>query len=337
MPNDDAEWSFFLESAFVAVLETADEGVFVFDRGGRCRMIGRRAGELFGIEPSIHVGKPRHDVMKALSTACEDPDVFWETIGANDMDVPEVLAVDVDLRRPRPRSLTWTSLPIVRDGAAVGRLALVRDLTRERSAERSLRQLSARLQELTPIDTLTGLLNLRRFREELEREHGRSSRAWDSYAVLRLDIDGMGAINDDYGTPVGDEVLELVAEKLKSCLREYDVLARYEGDEFCVLLPGADAVAAKIVGERMSQAVYKHAFEAIAGRRVALSVGACVWVPPSAETAEDILRRAGEAAVRAREVGLGDVIVETSAPAKSNPPRSAVERPKPGNSAPPEA
>ena len=69
----------------------------------------------------------------------------------------------------------------------------MRDVTRERAAERSQRQLQNRLDQLVPVDSLTGLPNARRFREELEREHGRSSRAWDSYGILRVDVDGMQA------------------------------------------------------------------------------------------------------------------------------------------------
>lgn len=319
MSPEDAEWSSFLETAFVSVLETADEGIFIFDRDGRCRMIGRRAGELFGIEPAAHVGKPRTEVLQVLAQACEEPDVFLETVGSNDLHEPPKIAAEIDVRRPRPRTLSWTTIPIVREGTALGRLGLVRDITRERSAERSLKQLHARIQELTPVDALTGLLNLRRFREELEREHGRSSRAWDSYAVLRLDVDGMGEINEEYGTPVGDQLLEQIADKLKACRREYDVIARYDADEFCVLLPGADAIAAQAVADRMNNAVFEQAFEGVGTRRVTLSTGACIWVPPSGEGGEDILKRAGIATMRARAHGTGKIEVDANVRTGSNP------------------
>jgi diguanylate cyclase (GGDEF)-like protein len=313
MPAGDPEWSAFLESSFLSVLETADEGLVVFDRDAKCRMIGRRAGEIFGVEPANYVGKARSEVLAAFARACEEPDSFLQTVGAVDpnwlVEPPRVTS-DIDLRHPRSRTIVWTSIPIVRDKMPRGRLVLARDITRERSAERAQKQLQARLNELTPIDSLTGLPNVRRFREELEREHHRSTRAWDSYAVLRVDVDGMHDLNDELGVPVGDRVLEKVAECLKTCRREYDVVSRFEDDEFAVLLPGADAIAARTVAERMAKAVAAHDFELAAGRKVSASVGGCVWVPPSGETGEDILRRAGVAVIQARAAGAAQVHVD---------------------------
>jgi diguanylate cyclase (GGDEF)-like protein/PAS domain S-box-containing protein len=302
MHAEDPDWGAFLQAAFLAVLEAADEGLIVFDGDGRCRMIGRRAGELFGVEPAAHVGKTRAEVLAAFAKACEEPEAFLQAVGADaPLGVPKVVA-DVDVRRPRPRTVLCKGVPISRDGKPPGRVVFVRDVTRERAAERATRQLQARIAELTPFDTITGLLNQRRFREELEREHGRSTRAWDSYAVMRLDIDGMGVINDEFGVPIGDQVLEQVATRLKKCLREYDVLARFEDDEFAVLLPGADAIAARTVGERITNAMGKEAVLA-AERKVSLSIGAALWVPPSAESSGEIVKRAGLALREARKQG----------------------------------
>jgi diguanylate cyclase (GGDEF)-like protein/PAS domain S-box-containing protein len=309
MHAEDPDWGAFLQAAFLAVLEAADEGLIVFDGEGRCRMIGRRAGELFGVEPAAHVGKPRAEVLAAFAKACEEPEAFLQAVGADaPLGVPKAVA-DVDVRRPRPRTVLCKGVPISRDGKPPGRVVFVRDVTRERAAERATRQLQARIAELTPFDTITGLLNQRRFREELDREHGRSTRAWDSYAVMRLDIDGMGAINDEFGVPIGDQVLEQVATRLKKCLREYDILSRFEDDEFAVLLPGADAIAARTVGERITNAMAKEAVLA-AERKVSLSIGAALWVPPSAESSGEIVKRAGLALREARKGGGGRTHVD---------------------------
>jgi diguanylate cyclase (GGDEF)-like protein len=309
MSPDDLEWSQFLQAALLAVLESADEGIIVFDCDGRCRMIARRAGEMFGVEPVAYVGKLRAEVLAAFARACEEPDGFLSAAAADGpLGAPRVV-IDVDVRRPRPRTVLCKGVPISRDGRPPGRILFVRDVTRERAAERANKQLQARIAELTPFDSLTGLLNDRRFREELEREHGRSTRAWDSYAVLRLDVDGMGALNEEFGFPVGDSLLEKVAARLKSCLRDYDVLARLQDDEFGLLLPGADAIAARAVGEKIARAMEEGAFLG-SDRRVTLSIGGSLWVPPSSETPADVFRHAGIAGHHARQRGGGAVHVE---------------------------
>jgi diguanylate cyclase (GGDEF)-like protein len=310
MPKEDPEWGGFLQATFLAVLESADEGLVVFDGEGRCRMIGRRAGEIFGVEPAAFVGRMRDEVLAAFAQACEEPDALLEAVTADTPLGGPPAIVEVDVRRPRPRTVLCKAVRVYREARPPGWLMLVTDVTRERAAERQGKQLQARIVELTAYDALTGLLNARRFREELEREHGRSTRAWDSYAILRLDVDGMENINDEFGRPVGDQVLERMAARLKSVLREYDVLARLEGDEFGILLPGADEVAARAVAKRMTKALDVAELSLGPERPVTVSMGCALWVPPSGETASHILQRAGIAVVEARAWGPGQLHVD---------------------------
>jgi diguanylate cyclase (GGDEF)-like protein/PAS domain S-box-containing protein len=306
---NDKDWNGLLEATLLALLENADEGALVFDRDGRCRMIGRRAGELFGIDPAAYVGKSRDDVLAALSEASLESDAFLETVGPLDLQEPPRVVAELEVARPRARRVVWTTFPIVRDGGIFGRLVVLRDVTRERNAERAQKRLQAHLDELSQEDSLTGLLNLRRFLEELEREHGRSARAWDSYAILRIDVDGMTELNSEFGTPLGDAVLSKVAGCLRQSRREYDIVARYEGDEFVALLPGADAVAAQTVAARLTQAVRADP-SMLPSRAVTVSVGGGVWVPPSGERGDDILRRSGAALMKARAVGAGQIHID---------------------------
>ena len=317
MAAEDTAWGGFLQATLLAMLEAANEGLVVFDVDGRCRMIGRRAGEIFGIEPAANVGKMRQEVLGAFARACEDPQRFLGMAGGDDTAVVSPV-LEVEVRRPRPRTVVCKTSPMVRDGRRLGRILIFDDVTRERTAERTARQLQSRIVELTAFDALTGLLNHRRFREDLDREHGRSTRAWDSYAILRMDVDRMGIINDEFGRPVGDQVLERVATRLKACLRDYDVLARLEADEFGVLLPGADEVAARAVAARVFRNLQVEELKLDELRRVTLSIGCAVWVPPSGESTEDILRRARHALDEAREEGGSQIHVDP--PPTDEPP-----------------
>jgi diguanylate cyclase (GGDEF)-like protein len=309
MATDDAEWGSFLQAAFLAVLDASEEGLVAFDGEGVCRMIGRRAGELFGIEPAALVGMRRSDVLNVFSESCALPDVFLSAASADaPLGAPRASA-DVEVVRPRPRVVLCKGAPISRHGKAPGRMLFLRDVTRERNAERQARLLTERLGDVSPFDGLTGVFSSRRFHEDLDREHGRSARAWDSYAVLVLDMDELDSIVDEVGGVVADQVLQGAATRLKGCLREYDLLARLEGGTFTALLPGADSVAARTVADRMSKAISGEVFES-ATRHFTASIGGAVWVPPSGEMGKDIVARAREAVAQARSHGVGGVHIE---------------------------
>ena len=347
MARDDSDLN-FLHGTLLTMLDASDEGYIVIDANGQCRMIGRRAGEIFGIEPAACAGKSGSEVLQLFADACDEPDAFLRA-AAPPLIAPS-LAAEIDVCRPLARTVLCRSIAMARtldaisatpsgggqgakgEESSLGRIVFLRDVTLERAAESSTRQLRARLRALMPFDNLTGLLNQRRLYEELGREHSRSTRAWDSYALLRVDVDAMKAINSEFGAPSGDQLLEKVARRLETCVREYDVLARLEGDEFGVLLPGADSIAARAVGERMRKAVSGEAFAFVvtsAGpwpteeegalrlpepllpmpseRTITVSVGGALWVPPSRQSAEAVFRRAGDALREARKLGSGQM------------------------------
>lgn len=302
-----------------ALLETADEAFVVFDREGRCRLAGRRIGELFGVDPAALVGRAEGDVIEELAAACEEPDVLRELAKA--APGPAQQHAELELMRPTVRVVVWRSTPIVtREGTSAGAprgelgwIGVARDVTRERSAERRSHQLLQRLEQITATDALTQLPNKRRFAEELEREHGRAMRAWDSYAILRIDVDDLAAHNAELGVPRGDEILETVAARLREGRREYDLLARLGGDELVLLIPGADAIAARTVAQRVAAAVSSEPVEVGESRTITVSIGAAVWVPPSGETGDDVLARAGAALDEAKQRGRAGIEIDEGA------------------------
>jgi len=283
------------------IMEAADEGFVAFDREGRCLYAGRRLGEIFGVECSALIGGPELDVMKLLASACEDPELLARA--------PTPVGVDLELKRPCMRVVHWRTCLLGHVSESAGWLGIVRDVTRERSAERRAQQAVSRLASMTVTDALTQVNNSRRFSEELEREHGRAARNWGTYVVLRIDIDGLRSINRDLGEPKGDVVLERVAELLKQSGREYDVLGRLQYDEFVMLLPGADTRAATTVSSRIANTIAKTPLDLGESRTVTVTVGAAVWVPPSAELGVDVVKRAGDALRQAKSRGKGSVLV----------------------------
>jgi diguanylate cyclase (GGDEF)-like protein len=141
---------------------------------------------------------------------------------------------------------------------AVGQLApflLVAYLTTTLSAD--ITEARERIENLAQNDALTGLYNLRMFNEVWQREHGSAERDRGVYALLMIDMDKLKDINDTFGHDAGNSAITLVAQCLQRSIRNTDYAARFGGDEFAVLLPGASPEIAEAVVKRVRHNVYK--------------------------------------------------------------------------------
>ena len=117
--------------------------------------------------------------------------------------------------------------------------------------------LTAEVEDIASTDPLTRLFNRRVFLRWCERELARSYRSGAPFSLLMVDLDHFKRINDTFGHPVGDEVLCAAVEKMQDSVRGIDVLCRWGGEEFAVLLPNASAEATRIVAERIRENVLK--------------------------------------------------------------------------------
>ncbi len=136
-------------------------------------------------------------------------------------------------------------------------------------------------------DSLTGLRNARYLREFLERETNRAQRDGAPFAVLTIDLDNFKPINDRFGHGRGDQVLRDCGEILGAHLRNYDLAARYAGDEFVVVLSRTDALQADIVAAKLKIAVEKYGQKIIAREpdfpQVGISIGVAMFPTDGAD------------------------------------------------------
>ncbi|TDC82725.1 GGDEF domain-containing protein, partial [Nonomuraea deserti] len=167
--------------------------------------------------------------------------------------------------------------------------------------QRSL--LHAQLQAAARTDAKTGLLNAAAWQREADTEIVRARRTGDTLALLIIDIDHFKRVNDAHGHLVGDQVLVGVAATLRSQLRDYDVVGRFGGEEFVVLLPGADIHEARRVAERLRTRIGHMAIPADdALIRVTISVGVALMSVHGDDLIE-LLAAADLALYRAKELG----------------------------------
>ena len=117
-----------------------------------------------------------------------------------------------------------------------------------------------RLKELTVKDGLTGILNHKGFRDIVQKEFHRAKRYNRSLSLIMIDVDNFKVINDSHGHQAGDIVLKDLADCLKCSLRQTDILARYGGDEFSILLPDTGMERAEILLKRVLSTVMNHNF-----------------------------------------------------------------------------
>ena len=154
------------------------------------------------------------------------------------------------------------------------------------------------------IDELTKLHNARYFEQALDREVRRCRRYGSIMALIFLDLDHFKTINDCYGHLLGSQCMAEVARIMAASVRDVDILARYGGDEFVVILPETTVATAKGVAERLHAEVGAHVFLQDAGINVHLgtSIGVAGF-PDHAQTKEDLVRKADEAMYRAKAGG----------------------------------
>lgn len=150
----------------------------------------------------------------------------------------------------------WLSLRtrMTADGMA---LVVVSDVTAMKQAEHSLRAVADRMKSLAETDGLTGIVNRRAFDEALALALARSVRERTPLSLLMIDVDRFKAYNDTYGHLAGDECLKAVTDCLrKSARRDTDIVARFGGEEFVVLMPEADEADACRVAEQFRDALH---------------------------------------------------------------------------------
>ena len=278
-----------------STLESTADGILVVDRAGNIVTFNGKFQQMWRIPDQVVESREDDRALAFVLDQLADPEQFrtkvrelYDRPDAESYDVLQFKDGRVFERYSQPQ---WAS-----DGSVIGRVWSFRNVTdRER--------IQSQLRHLADHDVLTGLLNRRRFEEELSRQVAYGARYGTSAVVLVLDLDDFKEVNDTLGHRTGDAVISSVAYLVRDSLREIDILARLGGDEFAVLLPATDGEGAERVAVRLLDAVRDHGVMAGGQRvRVTTSIGIAL-VDGASASAEELLARADIAMYEAKESG----------------------------------
>ena len=162
-----------------------------------------------------------------------------------------------------------------------------------------------RVKQLAYLDGLTGIFNRRFFELRIMEEIERSRRYGSGLAVIMADIDQFKQLNDDFGHLVGDEVLRQVSSLFHQQLRKIDILCRYGGEEFGILLTQINEEQALAVAEKLRKMIAEWRFPGVP-RRVSISAGVAVF-PAHGKTRDEIVRAADSGMYAAKQQGRNRV------------------------------
>jgi diguanylate cyclase (GGDEF)-like protein/putative nucleotidyltransferase with HDIG domain len=300
-------------------LDTLAEGVLVLDNQQRIALANEAFAKLVNQSPAQLQGRPASELSWVLPQGSNDAEDYPWVRALRQGAAQRGAILSLRLDRAGPRLLSVNSTPILGDdGSQRGTLATFDDLTVVERKNTHLRKLLQRLhhsrmhirrqnQELRRLatrDPLTGCLNRRSFFEAFENCTSAAKRYGQALSCVMVDIDRFKSINDRHGHAVGDQALQQVAGILKSALRQSDLICRYGGEEFCLLLPHSDLDQGCEAAER-----FRRLIESARGLNFAMTASFGVSaLSLGAQHPTELLNQADKALYAAKRSGRNRVV-----------------------------
>ncbi len=245
------------------------------------------------------------------------------SIGDKDLTTSEIIANvgptridDIKGRTSQGSELYLTVgyFPFLDNGKVIGAFMLIRDVTAETQLQGKYKDKATK----SVTDPLTGLFNRAHFEEYMNQEEARIATLpvgsdHRNLTVIMGDIDHFKKINDKFGHPAGDYVIKTVAQIFMKTVRKTDVVCRYGGEEFLVILPASDAAGCQIAADKVRAAIESHVFE-FEGTRIPVTMSLGVaQLMVGTETGKDTIARADAALYSSKQNGRNQVSVHTGA------------------------
>lgn len=297
-----------------ALISTMDrKGRFTYISASLSRLVGQLPDTLLGQRRPASWLPPEMDLRYYLALAEQGSPACFEFSGTHPHGTRYHLrALIIALHKPSEQEQVF--------------FEMLTDLSQEKAVSAALGQandqllrvlqdntdLIAQLEVNARTDPLTGLLNRRAFFERAQEEQNRSARHGNPLTVIMLDIDHFKHINDSYGHDLGDQALTGLAELLREQLRSIDLLARLGGEEFVILLPDTDLIAASRIAERLRLATSQQVFARSSGTPFSFTVSQGVALRLPDEEISATLIRADHGLYAAKASGRNQVCLASN-------------------------
>lgn len=278
-------------SLLLATLEAAADGILALGNAGNISSFNKKFAQIWGLTTANSINK-NLDLTEAIATRLVEPDAIYFRTLSGQMNTKS----HGFLRTKQDKIIEYFLQPQLISGKVIGRVWSFRDVTQEKQDEAMMRHQSLH-------DVLTNLPNRMLFNRNLSTALAQAQAQSTLMAVLFLDLDHFKDVNDTFGHAIGDLLLQGVVHRLTDCLRETDLLCRWGGDEFVLLLPQVRSredvykISAKLVETLQSSFLLQ-------GHQLAITVSVGIAVYPEAgRDAETLLQNADQALYAAKRAG----------------------------------
>jgi diguanylate cyclase (GGDEF)-like protein/PAS domain S-box-containing protein len=256
-----------------AFLDASPAAVFIKDETGRMIYCNQALTEPFGVVPEDWIGKTDFETM------AHDIAEKFRAVDLQVLEHNRTIHFEDHTLGPGGRIVTWDvyKYPLMDTSGIRSVACTALNVTKKREAELEVQRVQQELQlaneklrTLSLTDALTGLMNRRALENCLERELARSTRSHAQLCLLMLDLDNFKSFNDSFGHLPGDEALRRIATLMQECTRKGDMLARFGGEEFLIILPDTSVTEAVQIAQRLCEAVATASWE---HRLITTSIG----------------------------------------------------------------
>ena len=270
-------------------LEHMNQGLMMVDAAGIVAVCNRRAREILGLPDELMAAGPSFDDLVEFQKASGEFAVSHGT--PIDPDTLSNNRSIYERRRPNGTIVEVRSVALP-DGGLVRTFT---DITARATAEQMLGLAASQ-------DQLTGLANRHSFDIKLDALLATARRGNTGLVVLCLDLDRFKAVNDTLGHSAGDQLLTMVAQRMREIARSTDLVGRLGGDEFAIVLPGAARVGAELACRRLLESICLPYMLGSESARIGVSIGLATY-PTDGATADQLLRNADTALYMAKAAG----------------------------------